>query len=100
MAVIYNAGPVPLVVAWGEGVIDPGGSFETDTPDGFPFPWTTDENEARQAALAWEAAGTVTSSPARRGRARQDAQAPTGTVGETQPPTADSQEQNHDDEKE
>ena len=53
---LFNGSTQPRVVAWGEGVIMPGESFETDNPEGYQpdtpgSPWTVDA-EASSALLS------------------------------------------------
>lgn len=53
---LFNGSTQPRVVTWGEGVVMPGESFETDSPEGYApdtpgSPWTTDA-EASSALLS------------------------------------------------
>src|ERR1017187_8482950 len=83
MTRLFNGSTQPRVITWGEGVVMPGESFETDNPEGYApnregSPWTTDPEAARALLSAQEAGAGDTSEVGADGLSgAQDAPQPT-----------------------
>jgi hypothetical protein len=53
MPQIFNVSHEPVVHAWGDGLVNPGESVETDAVGPFSGPWSIDADLAATAAQAW-----------------------------------------------
>lgn len=79
MTMIFNGGHELLVVDWSKPAVLPGEGFETDRPESFGEPWTTDPEKAQEAAraYAWSTGGFTPALPSEPPSGPQDApQAP------------------------